>query len=252
MESPFSLKDKNIVISGASSGIGRQCAISISQMGANLILLARRKEKLEETISLLEKGNHLYYSVDICDFTSLQPIISDAVEKSGKIAGFVHSAGKEITLPLNMINNKVYGDLFSINVFSAFELVKIITNKKYISSDASIALISSITSLAGNAGLSVYSATKGALVSAVRSMSVELALKNIRINCVSPGLIKTEMFNSLYEKISPELIEKTIAGYPLGIGYPVDVANACIYLLSDASKWVTGTNLIVDGGFTAK
>jgi NAD(P)-dependent dehydrogenase (short-subunit alcohol dehydrogenase family) len=90
------------------------------------------------------------------------------------------------------------------------------------------------------------------MVSAVRSISAELAFKNVRINCISPGLVKTEMFDTLYDKISPEQIVKTISEYPLGIGSPEDVANACIYLISDASRWVTGTNLIVDGGFTAR
>lgn len=251
-DNPFSLKNKNIIITGASSGIGRQCAISLSRMGASLILLARREDKLRETISLLKEGKHLYYSIDITDFGTLEPVISEAIEKSGKISGFVHCAGKEITLPLNMMNNKVYNDIFPVNVFSAFELIKILTNKKYICPEASIVLIASIASVVGNTGLSVYSASKGALVSAVRSMSAELAYKKIRINCISPGLTKTEMFDTLYDKISPEQIAKTIADYPLGIGYPEDIANACIYLISDASRWVTGTNLIVDGGFIAK
>jgi NAD(P)-dependent dehydrogenase (short-subunit alcohol dehydrogenase family) len=251
-DNPFSLKNRNIIITGASSGIGRQCAISFSRMGARLILLARRENKLKETIALLDKGNHLYYSVDLTDFKLLEPLISDAVEKSGEISGLVHCAGKEITLPLNMINNKLYDDIFSINVFSAFELIKVITNKKYCSPGASIVLIASINSMVGNTGLSLYSATKGAMVSAVRSISAELAFKNVRINCISPGLVKTEMFDTLYDKISPEQIVKTISEYPLGIGSPEDVANACIYLISDASRWVTGTNLIVDGGFTAR
>jgi len=164
----------------------------------------------------------------------------------------VQCAGKEMTLPINMINNKLYEDIFSVNLFSAFELIKIIINKKYSSAGTSIVLISSINSVVGNAGLSLYSATKGAMVAAVRSLSVELAGRNIRINCISPGFVKTEMFDSLYDKISPDQIARTISEYPLGIGTPEDIANACVFLISDASRWITGTNLIVDGGFTAR
>jgi NAD(P)-dependent dehydrogenase (short-subunit alcohol dehydrogenase family) len=249
---PFTLKNRNIIITGASSGIGRQCAISISRMGANLILLARREAKLKETLELLDKGSHSYFTIDLTDFKLLEPLISGIVEKTGEISGLVHCAGKEITRPVNMLNSKSYEDIFSINLYSAFEMIKIITGKKYYSASTSIVLISSINSVVGNSGLSLYSATKGAMISAVKSLAVELASKNIRLNCISPGMVKTEMFESLYDKISPEQIARTISEYPLGIGNPEDVANACIYLLSDAARWVTGTNLIVDGGFTAR
>ena len=215
-------------------------------------MLARREDKLKETLALLEKGDHSYYAVDLTSFDLLEPIISEAVGKSGKISGLVQCAGKEMTLPINMINNKLYEDIFSVNLFSAFELIKIIINKKYSSAGTSIVLISSINSVVGNAGLSLYSATKGAMVAAVRSLSVELAGRNIRINCISPGFVKTEMFDSLYDKISPDQIARTISEYPLGIGTPEDIANACVFLISDASRWITGTNLIVDGGFTAR
>jgi NAD(P)-dependent dehydrogenase (short-subunit alcohol dehydrogenase family) len=251
-DNPFSLKDKNIIVVGASSGIGRQCAISLSQLDANLILIARREEKLKETLSLLKNNNHLYYSADITDHNLLEPIISDSVDRLGKISGFVFSAGKEIIMPINIINQEAYNDLFSVNVFSAFELVKIISKKKFINPEASIVLIASITSVIGDAGLSLYAATKGALVSGVKSMAIELAGKKIRINCISPGLIKTDMFDVMADKISQEQIQNTVALHPLGLGTVEDVANACIYLLSNASKWVTGTNLIVDGGFTAR
>jgi len=249
---PFDLKNKNIIITGASSGIGRQCAVSLSKMGARLILLARREEKLKETIELMDKGDHVSYAIDLNDFKLLDPLISGIEKKTGTISGLVHCAGKEITLPLNMINARSYDEIFSINLYSALELIKVLIGNKYYSPGASIVLISSITSIIGNTGLSVYSATKGAVVSAVRSLAIEFAGKNIRINAVSPGMVKSEMFDSLYDRISPEQIDKMISEYPLGIGSPEDVANACIYLLSDASRWVTGTNLIVDGGFTAR
>jgi NAD(P)-dependent dehydrogenase (short-subunit alcohol dehydrogenase family) len=251
-ENPFDLKGRNILITGASSGIGRQCAVTLSRMDANIILIARREDKLRETLSLMKPGPHLFFPADVTDFKNLESIVADAVEKSGRISGFIHCAGKEVTLPLNMLNSKVYDDIFHVNVFSAFELIRLITNRKYIAPEASIVLMASVIALAGNSGISVYSATKGALVSAVKSLAVELAPRKIRINCISPGLIRTEMFESLYDKISPDVMEKNIAQYPLGIGLPEDVANACIYLISDASKWVTGTNLVIDGGFTAR
>jgi NAD(P)-dependent dehydrogenase (short-subunit alcohol dehydrogenase family) len=200
----------------------------------------------------MSKGDHLYRTIDLTDFGRLESLVSAIVKETGKIDGLIHCAGMEITLPLNMINARSYDEIFSINLYSALELIKVIIGNKYYSPGASIVLISSITSIIGNTCLSLYSATKGAVVSAVRSLAIELAGKNIRINTVSPGMVKSEMFDNLYDRISPEQIDKIISEYPLGIGSPEDVANACIYLLSDASRWVTGTNLIVDGGFTAR
>lgn len=253
MNNPFSLKNKNILITGASSGIGRQCAITFSQLGANVILIARNKERLKDTFNKLEKGNHLIISQDITEYDKLEEIVNAAVDKIGKISGFVHSAGIEMTLPLRNMQPSYYEKMFSVNVIAGFELARIISKKKYINKErASFVFISSVMGIVGNPALIGYSASKGALISATKSIAIELVSKNIRVNSISPGHVKTEMANSLFEKISEKSKKEIIEMHPLGLGKPEDIANACAFLLSDASRWITGTNLIVDGGYSAR
>jgi len=253
MNNPFSLKNKNILITGASSGIGRQCALTFSQLGANVILIARNKERLKDTFSKLEKGNHLIISQDITEYDKLEQIIKYSVEKIGRISGFVHSAGIEMTLPLRSMNSSYYEKIFAINVISGFELAKIISKKKYLDKNgASFVFISSVMGIVGNPALIGYSASKGALISAIKSMALEFISKNIRVNCISPGHVETEMASKLFEKLSEESKKQIIDMHPLGLGKPEDIANACAFLLSDASRWITGTNLIVDGGYSAR
>jgi len=249
----FNLNNKNIIVTGTSSGIGRQCAITFSQLGANVILIARNKERLKETYNKLDKGNHLIISQDITEYGKLEEVVNIAVHKIGKISGFIHSAGIEMTLPLRSMQPSYYEEMFAINVISGFELARIISRKKYLDENGgSFVFISSIMGIIGNAALVGYSASKGALISAVRSMAIELARKNIKVNSISPGYIKTEISKKMFNYISEESKKEIIDMHPLGLGKPEDIADACAFLLSDASRWITGTNLIVDGGYSAK
>ena len=252
MYNPFSLKGKNIVITGASSGIGRQSAISCSQFGGNIILIARNEERLNETYNQLDKGSHLYYSLDITKYDEIEPIIKDAVSKIGEISGFIHSAGIEMILPLSILKPDKIEKVMSINVISAFNIARILSKKKYVSEMASFVFISSIMAELGQPGKIGYCSSKGALVAGAKAMALELASKNIRVNSVLPGMVKSEMSLELLNTLSEEARNEIEKMHPLGIGMVEDVANACIYLLSDASKWVTGTNLIVDGGYSAR
>ena len=249
----FNLNNKNIIVTGASSGIGRQCAITFSQLGANIILIARNKERLKDTFSQLKKGNHLIISQDITEYDKLEEVIGTAVNKIGRISGFVHSAGIEMTLPLRSMQPSYYEKMFSVNVIAGFELAKIISKKKYINKEgASFVFISSVMGILGEAGKVGYCSSKGALISGVKAMALELASKNIRFNCILPGVVETEMTNKMLEKLSEESKKSIINMHPLGLGKPEDISNACAFLLSDASRWITGTNLIVDGGYSAK
>ncbi len=256
----FSLLNKVIVITGASSGIGKICALECARMGAKIILIGRDTERLnevqneicelsEETI----KENFLIYSIDLSDnLKDLSGIIEDAVSKLGKIHGFIHAAGIEKTLPISAMKDSDYENIFKVNAISGFELAKIVSKKKYISEKASFVFISSITAVIGRSGVVAYAASKGALVAGAKSMALELANKNINVNCISPGTILTPMMVKYLESIPTEEKDKRKEGFPLGLGDPLDVANASIFLLSDASKWITGQNLIVDGGYTAR
>lgn len=251
---PFSLKGKKILITGASSGIGKQCAVSCSQMGAIVILIGRNKDNLEKTMALLSGGDHKYFVFDVTNYSGIEGIVNDIVSKTGKISGFIHSAGIDLPKPLNVTKPKNYEALFATNVIAGFEFAKILSKKKYTDeSGSSFVFISSIVSIVGNASLSAYSASKGAIVSGMRSIALELADKKIRVNAISPGQIfNTKMTTDKFSLLSKEDIVKISECHPLGMGSAEDVANGCIYLLSDASKWITGTNLIIDGGYSAK
>jgi len=249
----FLLKNKNILITGGSSGIGRQCAISCSQTGANVVIVARNEERLKETYEQLENGNHIYFTQDITEYDKVEAVINEAVSRVGKLHGFIHSAGMEMTLPLKMMKPEYYAQLFSINVIAGFEVAKIISKKTYLDNDgASFVFISSIMSILGKPGIIGYCSSKGALISGVKAMALELVNKNIRVNCVSPAIIETDMTKSLFESIPETSREEILKMHPMGFGKPEDVANACIFLLSDAARWITGTNLVVDGGYSAK
>jgi len=249
----FNLNNKNIIITGASSGIGRQCAIAFSQLGANVILIARNEERLKATFDKLEKGNHLIISQDITKYDKLEQIIKYSVEKVGRISGFVHSAGIEMTLPLRSMQPSYYEKMFSVNVIAGFELAKSISKKRYLNEKgASFVFISSVMGILGQAGKIGYCASKGALISGGKAIALELAKKNIRVNCVLPGVVETEMTDKMFNNL-PEESKETIMGmHPLGLGKPEDIVNACAFLLSDGSRWITGTNLIVDGGYSAR
>jgi NAD(P)-dependent dehydrogenase (short-subunit alcohol dehydrogenase family) len=250
----FKLENKHILITGASSGIGKQCAISCSKQGAKVTLIARNKTRLDNTLSLLEGNNHYIISHDISKLDTIEDIVKESVDNLGKIDGFIHAAGIEKTLPLKMHKPNIFEEIFTINTFSGFEFVRVITQKKFLSNKmCSVIFISSIMGVVGNSGLTGYSATKGAIIAGAKSMAIELTKKNVRVNVISPGHIKnTAMSNLKEENLSDSSLKDIEESHPLGLGETIDVANASVFLLSDSSKWITGTNLIVDGGYSAK
>ena len=253
MKNNFNLNNKNIIVTGASSGIGRQCAITFSQLGANVILVARNKERIKKTFEKLRKGNHIFIVQDIIQYDKLEGIVGGTVEKIGKITGFVHSAGMETILPLKGMQPSYYEKMFAINVIAGFEIARVISMKKYLDKEgASFVFISSVMGILGQPGRVGYCSSKGALIPGVKAMALELAKKNIRVNCVLPGVVETEMSNEMFQRLSEESKKEIIDMHPLGLGIPEDIANTSAFLLSDAARWITGSNLVVDGGYSAK
>jgi len=251
---PFDLSGKNIIVTGASSGLGKQVAISCSNMGARVILIARNLDRLLETQSEMQNPCfHIPISLDLVEFDKIQIIIEEVVSRIGKIDGLVNCAGISSTLPLRSVSPEKLQSHFNINVFSAYNLVRIVSSPKYFSMEGgSIIFISSVAGMVGENAKSAYSMTKGALISGSRSLAVELAPKKIRVNSISPGLIITPLNMNADHITDPQKRQALENQHLLGLGLPEDVANACIYLLSDASRWVTGTNLVVDGGYTSR
>ena len=251
---PFNLYNKNVIITGASSGIGRQCAVLCSKMGARVVLTGRNKERLKETLELMgSDAVHQIMPMELTDFNNVETEIIKIIEKTGKIHGLVNCAGISTTTPVKYVTPEKMEEFFRVNVYSAFNLARIMVRQNNMADEGgSIIFISSVMGITGEYGKSLYSSTKGSLISLSKSMAIELASRKIRINCISPGVVDTPMSQAAIYSRDANSLNRIRELHPLGIGNPEDVAYAAIFLLSDASKWITGTNLIVDGGYTAR
>lgn len=244
------MKGKVVIITGASSGIGRATSIRLSEMGAICVLIGRNLERLKEVENICINET-MIVSTDLYEFSSYEGIIEMIFQRFGKIFGFVHSAGIEQTILLQQLTQTNLKDIFEINVFSSLEFIKIISKKKYKDESQSIVLISSVMGVVGNKGLTSYSASKGAIISMVKSIALELSKKNIRINAVSPGHVEDSEMSLLKEKkLSDEANQEIINNHPLGLGTCDDVAFTIRFLISQESKWITGQNIIIDGGYS--
>ena len=253
MFNPFSLQNKTIIVTGASSGIGQQVAISCSKMGAKVALIGRNQERLEETRKQLSGEGHLVISYDLTDLEHQKELVSDIVSKIGPVDGLVNCAGISATLPFKLMKPEKVEELFRTNVFATIELTRQVLGVKNVNKEgASVIFFASVMGCVGENAKSLYSFTKGALISGCRSLAIEYAPRKVRINVVSPGVVETPINKNQSYLADPERRKATEALHPLGLGRADDIANACVYLLSDASRWVTGQNLIIDGGYTIK
>ncbi len=248
MYNPFSLAGKTILVTGASSGIGMSTAISCAKIGANVVVTARKEDALQKTFEELVGANNMKVLADLCSEEDVKALVNEVPS----LDGVVFCAGQAMTLPFGFASTEKFEELFKVNFFSSVEMLRLLIKKKKVNKEASVVFISSVD---GNntfhVGNSVYSATKAAMESIVRSVALETASKGIRINSIRPGMIDTKLIRG--GGITDEQLAENLSEYPLKrIGKPEDVANAAIYLLSDASSWVTGTSLVVDGGYTIK
>ena len=249
---PFSLSGNKIVITGASSGIGRQCAVTANALGAFVILIGRSDERLHETSSLLMNKDYLLLATDITAYEQTATALERLLQNQ-KIDGIIHAAGISTTLPLRNITPEKLQPFFETNVFAAINITKLLTKAKFANPEGmSIVFIASVMGIVGELGKTTYSLTKGALVAGAKSLALELANKKIRVNCVLPGVVETPMSASAVYAQDATAYDKIKSYHPIGLGKPEDVANASAFLLSDAARWITGTSLIVDGGYTAR
>ncbi|MEI7675360.1 MAG: SDR family oxidoreductase [Bacteroidales bacterium] len=250
--SVFSLEGKHIVITGASSGIGQQCAISCDMLGANISLIGRNIERLELTNKKLINKAYCY----TCDLDMLETIpdlIQNIVDKMGQVDGFVHAAGYEETKPFKLHTPSLFQKHMDVNFFAGFEIARLLSLKKFHKDGLSMVFLASVMSVAAQPGQIAYCASKGAVISGMRALAVELAKKKIRANAISPGQVEnTHMTNEMLKEFTEDSLKANKEAHLLGWLDKEDVANACIYLLSEASKRVTGINLIVDSGYSAK
>lgn len=247
MNSLFSLQGKTIVVTGASSGIGRAISVYCAQQGATVILTARNKDRLEETLQLLPKGNHSYFSTDL---TSEQEL-KDLVQQLPVLDGVILNAGMVKTVPVQYIKKDDLEYMFQLTLHSSILLIQQLLKSKKIKSESSICFISSVASQKITIGNAIYSAAKGALNSFTKSLALELAPKQIRVNAILPGMVETSILHD--GAVSEEQLQIHLKNYPLGrFGKPEDIAGLTVYLMADVSKWMTGSLLTLDGGYTLK
>lgn len=243
---PFDLTGKTILVTGASSGIGRAIAIACSQMGAKLIITGRNAQRLNDTLNSLEGLNHQHIVADLINDVDLKKIVSGLP----KLDGVVFNAGIIKSMILQLTEDEDVYDTIHVNELGPINFTRYLLQQKKINKGASLVYISSIN---GNhcayIGSAIYAASKAALNGFMKGVALELAPRAIRANCINPGMIETELYRS--GVISEEDLERDKQKYPLKrYGKPEEVAYAAIYLLSDAARWVTGSSLLIDGGFT--
>ncbi len=251
MNRAFSLSGQTILVTGASSGIGRACAVTCASMGARVILLGRNVAALEETKTMMSINDHVISPLDLMLFDSIPAKLQEIAQSFGPLSGLAHCAGIHMTRPLRMLSADNIADIIKMNVTTGILLAKAFRHQLVCSKPASVVFMSSVVGLVGQAAITPYAMSKGALLAATKSLAIELAPEEIRVNAVLPGVINTPMSEQLFEKMGQTQIDEIKAAHPLGLGEPDDVANAVAYLLSPAARWITGTHLIVDGGYTA-
>lgn len=253
MYNPLAITGKTILVTGAASGIGRQCAMDFSNAGANLILLDLNQEALEATKELCSPEVKCYCcAVDITQADSVNTAIVEAVAAVAPVDGMLHCAGIEKTLPFNKLTDEDYKKIYNVNVLGALNVMKPIMKGKNHGENTHFVLISSITSIVGRPGVAAYAASKGAILSMVKTIALEIAPKGMTINCISPGTILTPLMQQMMESLTEEQRKERQEGFPMGLGRPSDIANTAMFLLSDGARWITGQNIVVDGGYTSR
>ena len=247
----FSLKGKKILITGASSGIGASVAKLASEQGAVCIINGRNEERLDQTLKCLTGEGHIAIVSDLKEGNGTE-LVKKAVKQAGPLNGFVHCAGIEKTLPFRATRISELRGIMAINLETFWEITQeLIKSKNHEKEKLSVVGISSVAELYGASGNTAYAASKGAVISLIKSLATEYAVKQIRFNAVCPGYVETPMLDvvkRLY-RTEEEFISSIASKHPLGLGNSEDVASAVVYLLSDASRWVTGSVMTVDGGY---
>lgn len=243
---PFSLQNRTILVTGASSGIGRTTAIECSMMGAHVIITGRNQVRIDEVKHELKGTGHLGVIADLTQEDQLMNL----VDQLPIVDGVVLCAGQGTVVPFKMADRKKINPIFEINYFAPVELLRLLIKKKKLANESSVVFVSSIGGVDSiTIGNSIYGASKAAFNSAMRFCALELAPKKIRVNSVCPGMVNTNLIKG--GAVSDEQHQADMLKYPLKrYGEPEDIAHGIVYLLSAASSWVTGHSLVIDGGYT--
>lgn len=224
----------------------------VAALNGRVVLVSRTPERLQEAAASLQAGNHVIEAFDLNAVDDIPRWLKSVAARVGPISGVVHSAGVHSAVPLRMLDPAKVEALMRINVIAGLMLAKGFRQKGCFAPGASLVYLSSVAGMTGQPAIAAYSASKAALLGASRSLAIELARDGIRVNCVSAGMVRTEMSERIFQSLPAEQVDAIEAMHPLGFGSAADVANAVLFLLAESSRWITGSNLVVDGGYTAQ
>jgi NAD(P)-dependent dehydrogenase (short-subunit alcohol dehydrogenase family) len=254
LRNSLDLRGRHFLITGAASGIGAATAALMSALGASVSLVDRDQARLEVACAALEGvGRATAHPFDLADTSGIEPLVRGIVAESGPLHGVVHCAGIQSVVPVRTLRQETWREIFAINTEAGLALAKCMASKKVYAGDhGSVTFISSIMALAGSQGSVAYSMSKAALHGMTRSLALEFAPQRLRVNCIAPGFVRTPMFEKT-EQLWDEDQKKAVEDlHPLGFGTPEDVANAVAFLAADTGRWITGSILVVDGGYLAR
>jgi NAD(P)-dependent dehydrogenase (short-subunit alcohol dehydrogenase family) len=249
---PMDLSGRCILVTGASSGIGRETARYLSRLNARMVLVGRNEERLRQTLDSLEGAGHEMCVFDLSEIEEIPRWLKSVAARTGPFGGLVHSAGVVLTLPIRSMSVAKLDLTMRVNFYAAYLLCKGLYQRDCYEPGASIVMVSSVAGMHGDAGKTAYSASKAALEGLCRSLAIELVRDKVRVNCVAPAMVRTEVLEQARSLLTDEQIAAIEKVHPMGFGTPADVAGAIAFLLADTGKWITGTTLIVDGGFSAR
>lgn len=248
MWNPYDFTDQRVLITGATSGIGESTAVKLSKQGASIIIIGRDKSRIDAVLQKLDGNGHKGYVKDLAEDGGYKEILDDIVSDGKKINGFVHAAGVSTILPVGLLKKSTMDESMTINYYSFAEIVGLLSKKKY-HEKTNIVGISSIAVDYPNKCLGTYAATKAAMNSLVKALAIEMAEKDIRINTVMPSSTNTRMLQESFKEEKASNLDSILNKQVLGLAEPEDIADAILFLLSDASRMITGRAVCVDGGF---